>query len=170
MFVSIPRLLLLTSLLTFGPTLQAEDEVFVTEAGAIRGYDAVAYHTEGKAVPGAARITHEWNGATWHFANEANRDRFAADPQRYAPRYGGYCAYGTSNGYKVSTQPEAFAIVDGKLYLNYNVPVQNTWNKDRRGYIQKADGHWTAIEHEDYTSDTATIQAQKAKAAQPDSQ
>lgn len=157
------RTLALAGLLAASSLAMAEDEVFATEAGAIRGYDPVAYHTEGKATPGAEAIVHRWNGATWHFASEANRALFVADPVRYAPRYGGYCAYGTSNGYKVSTEPEAFAIVDGVLYLNYNVPVQNTWNKDRPGYIGKADTQWRSLEHEAYESDAATIAAQKAK-------
>ena len=162
------RSLLLSGLLALAPIVQAAEEVFVTDAGAIRGYDPVAYHTEGQPMRGAAEIVHEWNGAVWHFANAANRDRFAADPARYAPRYGGYCAYGTSNGYKVSTQPEAFAIVDGVLYLNHNLPVQQTWDKDRPTYIRDADSHWTAIEHEVYASDAATIAAQKAKAGDKD--
>jgi hypothetical protein len=128
----------------------AADEVFVTAEGAIRGYDPVAYHTQSRAVPGMATITHTWNGATWRFASEANRALFAADPDRYAPRYGGYCAYGTSRGYKVSTDPQAFAIVDGKLYLNYSLSVQTTWNQDRPGHIRKADEQWTMLEHSAY--------------------
>jgi len=157
------RALALAGLLAASSLAMADDEVFATEAGASRGYDPVAYHTEGKATPGAEAIVHRWNGATWHFASEENRDLFVANPQRYAPGYGGYCAYGTSNGYKVSTEPEAFAVVDGVLYLNYNVPVQNTWNKDRPGYIRKADGEWQSLEHEAYESDEATIASQKAK-------
>lgn len=131
--------------------VRAADEIFTTEEGAIRGYDPVAYHTQSKAVRGLPSITHQWNGATWRFATRANRDRFAADPERYAPRYGGFCAYGTSRGYKVSTDPEAFAIVDGKLYLNYSKPVQATWNLDRAGYIRKADENWKTLEHSVYT-------------------
>lgn len=128
----------------------AADEVFATADGAIRGYDPVAYHVESKPVPGKAGITHEWNGAIWRFVSVANRDRFVADPERYAPRYGGFCAYGTAQGYKVSTDPEAFAIVDGRLYLNYSKPVQTTWNQDRAGYIRKADANWTRLEHAAY--------------------
>ncbi len=131
-------------------TVVAEDRVFVTDAGAIRGYDPVAYHRDSRAVPGADDITHDWNGATWHFASVANRDAFAAEPGRYAPRYGGYCAYGTSQGYKVSTDPEAFAVVDGVLYLNYNRAVQATWDSDRAGYIGRADANWTKLEDEPY--------------------
>lgn len=155
--------LLLCCLLAVTPRAHAVDEVFATRAGAIRGYDAVAYHLEGRAVRGADDITHHWNGATWHFASVAHRDRFAATPDRYAPRYGGYCAYGTANGYKVSTAPEAFAIVDGVLYLNHSVAVQNTWDKDRPTYIGRAEAQWRAIEHDAYASDVATIAAQKRK-------
>ena len=130
------------------------DPVFETESGAIRGYDPVAYHTEGAPVLGSAGITHTWQDVEWRFASEENRDLFAADPERYAPQYGGYCAFGTSRGYKVSTQPEAFAIVDGKLYLNYNLAVQKTWDKDRPGYIAKADENWVDIREEPYEPET----------------
>lgn len=135
----------------------AADEIFSTEAGAIRGYDPVAYFVDAAPVLGKPDIAYEWNGATWHFASIAHRDLFAKDPARYAPHYGGYCAYGTSQGYKVSTQPEAFAIVDGALYLNYNKAVQATWNKDTAGYIRAADGNWTTLEHDAYESDEAVI-------------
>lgn len=134
----------------------AADEVFTTADGAIRGYDPVAYHTESKAVRGKADITHAWNGATWRFASTANRDRFAADPERYAPRYGGFCAYGTAQGYKVGTDPDAFAIVDGRLYLNYSKPVQSTWNQDRPGFIRKADANWMRLEHAVYEKPAAS--------------
>lgn len=135
-------------------TAHAADEVFATDAGAIRGYDPVAYHTESKPVPGSPDITHVWSGATWRFASDANRKLFVADPERYAPRYGGFCAYGTSRGYKVSTQPEAFAIVDGKLYLNYSKAVQTTWNQNRPHYIDTANHEWTVLEHTAYTPET----------------
>ena len=144
-------------------SVHAADEVFRTEAGAIRGYDPVAYFSDGKAVPGKQDIAYEWNGAAWHFASVEHRDLFAQDPARYAPRYGGYCAYGTSQGYKVSTQPEAFAIVGGARYLNYNQAVAATWNRDTGGYIRTADGNWKALEHEAYESDEATIAAQRRK-------
>jgi YHS domain-containing protein len=130
--------------------VQAADEIFVTSEGAIHGYDPVAYHTQSKAVPGKASFTHRWNGATWRFASRANRNLFAANPARYAPRYGGFCAYGTSRGYKVSSDPQAFAIVEGKLYLNYNKAVQTTWNHDRTGNILKADEQWKTLEHTAY--------------------
>jgi hypothetical protein len=125
--------------------LAQADPVFVTEAGAIRGYDPVAYHTDKKAVRGREDLMYEWQGAQWHFASEQNRDLFAADPGVYAPKYGGFCAFGTSRGYQVSTDPQAFTIVDGTLYLNYSPAVMNTWNQDQPGYIRAADREWPAL-------------------------
>jgi len=144
------RFVLFICLLAFCSLAVAEDPIFTTEAGAIRGYDPVAYHVEAKAVPGKPDTTFTWQGAEWHFASTENRDTFAADPEKYAPRYGGFCAFGTSRGYKVSTQPEAFAIVNGALYLNYNLAVQKTWNEDRPGYIEKADANWVTLKDEAY--------------------
>ncbi len=128
----------------------AVDEVFATPEGAIRGYDPVAYHTESRPLRGNAAYTHDWQGATWRFASAGNRDLFAKNPERYAPEYGGYCAYGTSQGYKVSTQPEAFTVVDGKLYLNYSTQVQKTWNTDRAGFISLADTVWRNLRPQAY--------------------
>lgn len=144
---SLPLLLLLG--LAVAPA-GAVDEVFTTADGAIRGYDPVAYHLLEAPVRGSPAIFHDWNGARWHFANEQNRARFVTDPDRYAPAYGGYCAYGTSQGYKVGIEPAAFAIVDGKLYLNYSRAVQRTWNRDRPGYIARADQQWGIIEAQPY--------------------
>ncbi len=125
----------------------AEDEIFSTADGAIRGYDPVAYFEDGRPERGSDQWTFDWEGAVWHFSSQAHRDAFAADPLRFAPQFGGYCAYGLSQGYKVSIDPTAFAIVDGKLYLNYSHAVQNTWNIDRQGYIVKASQQWLKLEH-----------------------
>jgi hypothetical protein len=144
------RFVLFIPLFLFGSLANAEDPVFTTEAGAIRGYDPVAYHAEGKPVLGKPDIVFVWQDAEWHFADAANRDTFAANPEKYAPRYGGFCAFGTSRGYKVSTRPEAFSIVDGALFLNYNLDVQKTWNKDRPGYIERADANWATLKDEAY--------------------
>ncbi len=102
----------------------------------------MAYFTEGKPVKGSAQHTHQWNGATWRFASATNRDTFAASPEKYAPQYGGYCAYGVADGYTVSTVPEAWSVVEGKLYLNYSRGVQDSWRKDTPGYIRKANANW----------------------------
>lgn len=115
---------------------------------AVQGYDMVAYFTEGTAVKGSAAFTHEWNGARWQFASAAHRDAFAQDPDRYAPAFGGFCAYGISRGYAVDIDPEAFAVVDGTLYLNYSKRVQRTWNQDRAGYIEKARQQWPKVRAE----------------------
>lgn len=146
----------------------AADPVFVSAVdgggkAAIRGYDPVAYHLEQKPVLGKSEFKAEWNGAEWRFANAENRMKFIADPARYAPAFGGYCAYGASNGYKVSTDPDAFAIEGGKLYLNYSVPVQFTWNRDRPGYIEKATRNWKTLEAEPYETDDDSVAKAKAK-------
>ncbi len=112
---------------------------------AILGHDPVAYFTEGKPVKGRADLVTEWMGATWRFASAANRDLFKADPQKYAPQYGGYCAYGVSQGNLVGIEPDKFRIVDGKLYLNYNASVQTTWLKDPVGYIKQADARFASL-------------------------
>lgn len=132
---------------------------------AIRGYDAVGYRTDGKPVVGRPEFTHRWQGADWRFASAANRDTFASEPQRYAPQYGGYCAYGAANGFKVSTEPAAFTIDGGKLYLNYSIPVRNTWNKDRARYIQKADAKWPTLAGEAYETEEKAVARTKAKQA-----
>ena len=116
--------------------------VFSNKAGAIKGYDPVAYFTDAKPIKGKAEIVFQWNDATWHFANEDNKQKFAKNPTQYAPQYGGYCAYGLAKGYKVKIEPEAWAIEQGKLYLNYDKSVQQDWDKDRKGYIQKANENW----------------------------
>jgi YHS domain-containing protein len=116
--------------------------VYSTDAGAIQGYDPVAYFTEGKAVKGQADISLEWGGGAWHFASIAHRDSFQLKPEQYAPVYGGFCAFGWSRGYPAKTDPDAWSIVDGKLYLNYNADVKADWDKKRAYYIQKADANW----------------------------
>ena len=135
----------LAALLLAGAALAEKPGIFADGAGAIRGYDPVAYFTEGKPVKGKAEFTHQWKGATWRFASAANRDRFAAAPEKYAPQYGGYCAYGVASGYAVKTEPDAWSVVDGKLYLNYDRSVQASWVKDIPGYIRKADANWPAV-------------------------
>lgn len=133
-------LLLLFVLCSFGA--QAESEVFSDNDGAIRGYDPVAYFTEGKAVKGDAGITYEYHGGVWHFVNEANRDVFVGNPEKYAPQYGGHCAFGLAQGHLVQTDPHAWTIVDGKLYLNFSKAVRNTWQKDIPGNLKRSDANW----------------------------
>jgi YHS domain-containing protein len=112
---------------------------------AIKGYDPVAYFTQHAPVKGSAMYTQEWMGATWQFSSAADRDEFAKSPEKYAPQYGGYCAYGVSQGHAVSIDPEAWSIIDGKLYLNYSKGVQKTWSSDIPGYVDKANRNWPAL-------------------------
>ncbi len=112
---------------------------------ALNGYDVVAYHTVGKPVEGSQRISYRWRDATWRFASVKHRDLFAADPERYAPAYGGYCAYGMAQGAKIDIDPSAWRIVDGTLYLNVNKRVQRTWKTDISGYIARANRHWQRL-------------------------
>ncbi|HBH81933.1 MAG TPA: tat pathway signal sequence domain protein [Nitrospira sp.] len=113
---------------------------------AINGYDPVAYFTERKPVKGAPEFRAEFQGATFQFASADHRDRFAAKPEEFAPQYGGYCAYGTAKGYKAKIDPEAFTVVQGKLYLNYSDAVQTRWLSDIPGYIQQADANWPEVQ------------------------
>lgn len=125
--------------------LAQKAEVYSDSTAAIRGYDAVAYHRQLAPVKGSAEFTHQWKGATWRFASAANRDLFRASPEKYAPQYGGYCAYGVASGYAVAVDPEAWSVVDGKLYLNYSKSVQAQWKSDVPGFIRKADANWPKV-------------------------
>jgi YHS domain-containing protein len=129
-------------------TVRAEaqkSQVFVTDEGAIRGYDPVAYFTEGKPSKGKQEFTYVWNGASWHFTSAQNREVFKASPEKYAPQYGGYCAYGTADGHKAITEPDAWTVSNGKLYLNHNRNVQTRWRSNQEQYIRKADANWPTI-------------------------
>lgn len=112
---------------------------------AVSGYDPVAYFTEGRPVEGSGDLEFEWNGATWRFASQSNLDSFKAKPEAYAPQYGGYCAWAVSQGYTASTIPEAWSVVDGKLYLNNSKGIQSRWEKDIAGFIVKADENWPEV-------------------------
>lgn len=121
------------------PKVYAEDGV------AIDGTDPVAYFTQSKPVAGRADLTHEWNGATWRFSTPENRDAFAADPEQYAPQFGGYCAWAVAEGYTASTTPEAWKIVDDKLYLNYSRRIQRRWERDIPGHIAAGARNWPEV-------------------------
>lgn len=111
----------------------------------MHGYDAVAYFTEGRPVKGSTRYAAEWMGAKWMFASAEHRDQFQKDPEKFAPQYGGYCAWAVSKGYTANGDPEAWRIVNGKLYLNYNKSVQKKWEQDTAARIKEADLNWPAL-------------------------
>jgi YHS domain-containing protein len=119
--------------------------VFVEDGIAIRGADPVAYFTQSQYVPGSSEYTYEWMGATWQFASAAHRDQFAANPEQYAPQYGGFCAWAVSQNKTAPVEPTAWKIVDGKLYLNFNQAIQQRWEKDIPGNIDKANQNWPAV-------------------------
>jgi YHS domain-containing protein len=118
-----------------------------TEGGvALRGYDPVAYFTEARPVRGRPEFETRWQGVTWRFASAAHRDRFVAEPQRYAPSYGGFCAFAVSEGYTAPVDPAAWRIVDGRLFLNYDLSVQRRWERDMQTRIQRGDANWPEVE------------------------
>lgn len=112
---------------------------------AIKGYDPVAYFQESKPVKGTKQFIHEWMGAQWQFATAANRDLFAASPEKYAPQYGGYCAWAVSNNYTAETDPDAWTIRDGRLFLNYSKKVQEMWLKEVDERIAAGDRNWPGL-------------------------
>ncbi len=126
--------------------VRAEKPVNTTFTGvAIKGYDPVAYFAESKPIKGSSDFVYEWNGAEWRFASAANRDRFRAEPVKYAPQYGGYCAWAVSRGYTAGIDPDAWKIVNNRLYLNYSPKVQAQWSEDISGNISKAEENWPKI-------------------------
>ena len=126
--------------------LAAGDAVSVdADRVAIQGYDTVAYFTAGKPVKGRPEFEAEWQGARWRFANAEHRDMFSANPETYAPRFGGYCVMGVAMGLSERPNPEAWVIIDGKLYLaSYKQDIDDL-NKDVAGNIQKAEAGWRAM-------------------------
>lgn len=111
----------------------------------ISGYDLVAYFTDGKPLRGSGYQVSVFEGVTYAFASEEHKEMFEANPEKYVPAYGGYCAYGVAVGKKFVTDPEVWRIVDGTLYLNLDRGIQRTWEKDVPGYIKKADVNWSEI-------------------------
>jgi hypothetical protein len=140
------RRVLLTAALALaaGPAGAGGREIFSTGGVAIHGYDPVAYFTEGKPVAGRRDLMLKWAGAMWRFSSPENLAAFEMNPRRYAPQYGGYCAYALSLGAIATTVPEAWTIHEGKLYLNFSTAVRQTWSEDIPGNVRKADANWPA--------------------------
>ena len=137
--------LLLASLATFAQ----KSEIFAPKGKAIGGYDVVAFFKEAKPVEGSDSLTFHYKDADWLFASRANLEAFKAAPGTYEPQYGGYCAYGTSEGHKAPTEAETWTIVGDKLYFNYNAKVKNNWSKKREELIEKADTQWPLIKNKE---------------------
>jgi YHS domain-containing protein len=120
-------------------------QIFSTDEGAIQGYDPVAYFTQSQPVKGSKGFSFTHADQAWYFASAENLEVFKSNPEKYAPQFGGYCAYGMSRGYKAKTEPDAWTIVDGKLYLNYNTDVRNIWNEKQSELIEKAKTNWSTV-------------------------
>lgn len=126
-------------------TFAADNPVYYNEKGAIGGADTVAYFSLAageKPIMGSDEFAHIWQGAKWKFSSAENRDKFIANPAKYAPQYGGYCAYAVALGKTASIKPKYWAIVNEKLYLNYNWLVYHKWKHSKDDYIVKADQNW----------------------------
>lgn len=140
--------LLLFALLALpGLALAAEKRLLnLDESGtAIQGHDPVAYFTEGRAVKGDPKFFSVYNGARYRFASAENKKLFDADPNKYEPQFGGYCAYGVSKGGLYPIEPDAFQIVDGRLLLQYNKRARDQFNEDMQGNLKKADSNWPGL-------------------------
>ena len=109
---------------------------------AIKGYDTVAYFTEGKAIVGSTDFQHTWREAEWNFTSAKHRAMFVASPEKYAPQFGAFCALGVSMSAAVEADPEAWTIVDDKLYMNYNLEFREKWRADKAEHIEKANAAW----------------------------
>jgi YHS domain-containing protein len=126
-------------------TFAQKAAVFNTNGTAIHGYDAVAFFKAGKAEKGNTQFSYKWQDVNWQFASKENLEAFKVAPEKYAPQYGGYCAFGTADGYKAPTEIDTWTIAGDKLYFNYNKNVKVLWAKDQKNFIEKADKNWPEI-------------------------
>ncbi|MEP3347492.1 MAG: YHS domain-containing (seleno)protein [Litoreibacter sp.] len=130
----------------YGRDTPGNSQYFSQGGVALRGADPVGYFKLGQSVMGTSHFSLTWAGVEWQFATSAHRDAFEADPMAYAPQYGGYCAWAVAEkGLLYSTQPKNWSVVQGKLYLNYDDGVQETWNSDRAGFIERGDERWPDV-------------------------
>ena len=132
-------------LLTLSLAFATEPINKTSDGVAIKGYDPVAYFIDKRAEKGNMALEYAWMGAKWHFSSSYHRDLFIKNPEKYAPKYGGYCAYAVSRGSIADIDPEAWSVVDGKLYLNLSKKIRDKWSKDIPGNIKKADENWPNI-------------------------
>ena len=152
---SLTSLLAASALVAFASSAFAGEQYVDPTGYAVSGYDVTSYYDLDQAplggaqpapVAGKASITADWNGATWAFASEANRDKFLADPAAYAPQYDGHCAFAVAKGGRAAGNPTLWRIVDGKLYLNVTKTVVGFWEEDIPGNISTAEGNWPTVE------------------------
>lgn len=128
------------------PAHAKSDEVYTSWRNnlAVGGYDVVSFH-QGSPVAGKPKLTTSWRGANWMFATQTNLDTFVAEPEKYAPAYGGYCAWAIAKNKLAKGKPKHWTIKDGALYLNFKKKIKDRWLKDMDGFIAKGDANWPAI-------------------------
>lgn len=127
------------------PAFAAKPSVYATNGIAINGFDPVAYFTKGMPVEGDVSFASDWEGAKMIFASAENKAMFDADPEKYAPKYGGYCAYAVSKGATAPTDPNAWTVHEDRLYLNFSVDVRSIWQQDIPGNVARADANWPGV-------------------------
>ena len=136
----------LPAALAAAPAFAGKAEIFtgLVDGVGAGGYDAVSFFT-GTPVEGSKEFSTKWKDAEWRFANAANRDTFTASPEKYAPQYGGYCAFALSKGALAKGDPKAWTVNEGKLYLNYSEAVRENWRSDIPGNVASANGNWPKV-------------------------
>lgn len=140
--------LLAIFVIAFSANASAGNDTDTDDNGVIlAGHDAVAYFTQNKAIEGSAKYTAIYNDAIYRFSSAKNRDLFNSNPEKYAPQYGGFCAYGMTFGKKFEIDGKAFEIVNGKLFVNKNLSVYESWRKDIPTHITQANEQWPSVEH-----------------------
>ena len=140
-FVAISVILFLASVALAKGLIHTRD----SDNLAVWGYDAVAYFSEGKAVKGLKKFSLSYGGADWLFSSRKNLRKFKKDPKKFAPQFGGYCAWAVGNGYTAEGNPKYWTVYKGKLYLNYNRAIKNKWLRDRDNLIRKAQKNWPGV-------------------------
>jgi YHS domain-containing protein len=143
--LAISAVIISSSLFLLSETIQAKPANLNVDGVAIDGYDSVAYFTLGRAVKGSADHQHEWMGAKWNFSTAEHQTLFAENPEKYAPQYGGFCAFAMSKGSKAGASPVVWSIVGDRLYLNFNKQVQSIWTKNSATLTKQADNKWAQM-------------------------
>lgn len=146
-FLTTASVLAVGSVLATGPVYAAKDRIYTSFISnkAVGGYDSVSYFTESKPVKGSEEFSLDYMGATWLFSSQENLALFEAEPEKYAPQYGGYCAYAVAQGTTAKGDPTLWEIVDDKLYLNVNKKIKNRWSAKKDFYIPKSDANWPKV-------------------------
>lgn len=138
-------IILSTTILVHFTACTQQPEVYSSSGVAVNGYDVVSYFTELKPVKGSKDHSFQWKNTVWYFSSDKNLELFKSDPDKYAPQFGGYCAFGVAEDHTAPTEPDAWTIVDDKLYLNYNIDVRKMWREKQAEYIEQGNKNWPEV-------------------------